>query len=370
MGYTLEIVPLVVKVGAINRLSMAARRLRRVTLKRRTLLGTVALISSIIAVFLAVWTALDPPHRSPEYSFEDAVLDDGKYVVETTYHCTSDSEVYSFAAISWFLLLLFWAAVLAFQMRNLQKEINESSILAIMIYSHCMFVLLRLGTTILQGQVPGWLLGRLQSFIYSADTIVTLIIYFYSNLFASLLDKRQNGSMEFDEEVPANRSSINFSTRNPLSNNPRRGRVNHDSFFNATLASVGPHMVSIKEEGESESFSWSDPSEKREGGTDAVEMPITSSPRTCYASGPTHGICTRCGSACLACKTHETKPLIQQQNEFMEEASHGRDTGEQGDQGAPAYLNNKDDELAALEGNLTERLSKGGHRKPDVNFEE
>ena len=39
IGYTLELVPLVVKVAAINKLLNAARRMRRVTLKRSSLFG-------------------------------------------------------------------------------------------------------------------------------------------------------------------------------------------------------------------------------------------------------------------------------------------------------------------------------------------
>lgn len=383
LGYTLEIVPLVVKVAAINRLSLAAQRMKRVRLTLRTLLGSVAFISSVVTVFLAAWTVLDPPREQHEYELTDDVTDDGKYIVERTYYCTPDSELWSFAAISWFLLLLLCAAVLAFQMRNLQKDINESATLAIMIYSHCMFVLLRLGTTVLQGEVPGWLLGRLQSFIYSADTIVTVIIYFYSGLFAKLFKKRREGEVsEFDlpgsiaASVRATVQSTMRAGKPPTRTSPRA--TSGDSFFHATLASInddekesvvdsqfGEGYASTPSAGIGASrCSWQSGSEASADDNNpmGVEMAPGTSPKLKSAKSPSPSVCTTCGAACPHCKTNEVKPLLEEDEEDEDES-----TNENSDQ-VSAEMEQRggldpDEGMAELEEDLKDRLGRG-HGKP------
>lgn len=67
MGYTLELVPLVVKMAAINQIMNAARKMRRVTLSRRSLFGVVVVLSMIVVVFLMFWTILDRPIQATSY---------------------------------------------------------------------------------------------------------------------------------------------------------------------------------------------------------------------------------------------------------------------------------------------------------------
>ena len=57
VGYTLELVPLMVKIAALNRLMAAAAQMRRVTLKRRNLFLAVAVILGLVIVFLILWNS-------------------------------------------------------------------------------------------------------------------------------------------------------------------------------------------------------------------------------------------------------------------------------------------------------------------------
>lgn len=77
IGYTLELVPLIVNIAAINRMMTAARLMRRKTVSQRNLFGTVAFISFVVVIFLILWTALDIPKVAAEYDLTRSVTEDG-----------------------------------------------------------------------------------------------------------------------------------------------------------------------------------------------------------------------------------------------------------------------------------------------------
>ena len=71
VGYTLELVPLVVKIAAINRLMQAAMRMKRIKLSRDLLLGIVAAVVGLVGIYSTIWTILDPPTKTGSYSLTD-----------------------------------------------------------------------------------------------------------------------------------------------------------------------------------------------------------------------------------------------------------------------------------------------------------
>eukprot|EP00957_Ditylum_brightwellii_P044704 3389550-Ditylum_brightwellii.AAC.1 len=64
LGYTLELVPLIVKVAAINKLMVAAKKMRRVVVRRKPLF----------------------------YGVADSISESGETIVTVTYFCTSKSD--------------------------------------------------------------------------------------------------------------------------------------------------------------------------------------------------------------------------------------------------------------------------------------
>lgn len=194
LGYTLELVPLIVKVGAINRLLNAAKRMRRVKLTKTQLFGTVAFLSTFVVVFLVLWTVLDPQQRSTEYSLTEHETDFGETIVAVNYYCNSNSMVWEYIAAGWQLVLLICATVLAFQTRNIREGFNESQVLAFMIYSHFFFVVLRVITFVLENSISKSHLAQLRSMIYSIDTIVTICIYFIPKFLTKDADFQLNNA--------------------------------------------------------------------------------------------------------------------------------------------------------------------------------
>ena len=183
LGTTLELIPLIVKVGAMNQLMTAAKKMKRIVLTRRHLFGTVGLFVFVIVLFLVLWSTLDAPKRQGEFTLTDETTDDTEeHVVTINYYCASESQIWRYAAVVWHCILLLCATVLAFQTRKLQAGFSESSVLATVIYAQFLFVLLRAITFALEGIVSESYMASVRSLIYSTDAIVTLCVYFIPKL--------------------------------------------------------------------------------------------------------------------------------------------------------------------------------------------
>jgi len=180
IGYSLELIPLLVKISAINKLMSAASRMKRVVLSRNALFGTVLLICLAVVMFLTVWTILDPPRESEEYTIDEEV--DATEVLVTTY-CSPEKDLWSYIMFAWISGLLVATTVLAIQSRKTRKDFNESQTLGVMIYSHFVFVVLRVAIhTLPSGFMSHDVLAQYQSIIFSVDTVVTLVVYFFPKL--------------------------------------------------------------------------------------------------------------------------------------------------------------------------------------------
>jgi 7 transmembrane sweet-taste receptor of 3 GCPR len=178
VGYTVELAPLLVKVAAVNRLMSASQKLAKVKISRKSLFRSVLGVSFVLVVFLAFWTVRDPPGKQWELSLSESMTVDGETIVHRIYYCSSESDIWEYAAFIWTGALLFSATVLAFQMRNVRQEFNESQTLGIMTYSHFVFLTLRLVTFLLTSQLGESNSSLYRSILLSLDAIASLVIYF------------------------------------------------------------------------------------------------------------------------------------------------------------------------------------------------
>lgn len=184
IGYTLELVPLIVKMAAIQRIVSAARKLRHVHVNRRALVGLVVIVSATVAIFLTFWTAIDPPRKQAEFDLTTRVNESGATIVSTVFFCSSRSPGWRYSSVCWHGGMLIIATIQAFQTRNVRQEINESQTLAMLIYSHFMFVCLRVVLLLLESTLGGGEIPSVRSIIFSLDCIATVGIYFWPKFFA------------------------------------------------------------------------------------------------------------------------------------------------------------------------------------------
>lgn len=153
-------------------------QMKHLVISPQQLFGAVIAIFLLACSCLSIWTAIDPPRKVPEYSLTEEKTLRNETVVMVGYYCSSESTPWRFAAVSWNVLLLICATVLAFQTRSLRQAFNETVVLGNLIYSHFVFVLLRVGSFFLTSSLDGATLALCQSIIFSMDTLFTLLIYF------------------------------------------------------------------------------------------------------------------------------------------------------------------------------------------------
>ncbi|KAL3931689.1 MAG: hypothetical protein SGBAC_011192, partial [Bacillariaceae sp.] len=131
LGYTLKLVPLIVKVTALNHLMKASQQMRRVNINPSQLYPSVMMLASLLGMYLIIWTIIDPAKPT-----EIRQLEADSITVTSHTACRSESQYWETVYYIWEGMLALWASVLAFQTRTAQAEFNESKSLGMMSYSH------------------------------------------------------------------------------------------------------------------------------------------------------------------------------------------------------------------------------------------
>ena len=161
----------------------AAQDFRRVNLNRNHLHKAVGAVTLLLVVYMAIWTGVDPPRQTTDLTLAGEDASTGSTVVEMYHYCApGESPVWAYVAAGWNLLLILCASILAVQTRNVVKTFNESLTLAILAYSHFLFVILRIFFFIFIDNFSGPVMNHLQSLVYSLDQMTGLVIYFFPKL--------------------------------------------------------------------------------------------------------------------------------------------------------------------------------------------
>lgn len=183
----MELAPLVVKVAAVNHITRTGLLMKRAKIKRSLLFGVVCMIGVVVVLFLTLWTVLDQPKLQHEYELTESQNENGETIVHVLDICGSESDKWTYIAVGWIGFLLLCTTILAIQMRKVQMaSFNETSTLALLVYSHMVFVLLRVVTYLLSSKdISQYTLARCQSLIFSFDTAATIAIYFVPKFTAS-----------------------------------------------------------------------------------------------------------------------------------------------------------------------------------------
>jgi hypothetical protein len=174
----------------------ASASMKRFVVQRKSLFGIVAGISTFVLVFLLVWTLVDPPQREILYVLTDTTTPSDETEVDQQFFCASEYSFWTYISLTWISLLLVCATVLAFQTRGVRQEFNESQTLTLMIYSHSVFLVLRVITIVfLPASLDEPTLAIGKSIILSVDTLATLAIYFLPKFLMSDDAHRQSSRM-------------------------------------------------------------------------------------------------------------------------------------------------------------------------------
>ena len=181
LGYTLTLIPRLVKIAAINTMMNQANKMRQVTVTKKKLYGTVAIIVAFVVSYLIVWTAVDPMLETISRQKVKADEEDSSVLICKL--CTSSTSTYNFwtcISLGALFLVLFGAAILAFQSRNVLQDFNESTSLALSAYSHFIIATIRVAGVVVASttiQPPDRIIFA-NSFLFSADVLLSLGLYF------------------------------------------------------------------------------------------------------------------------------------------------------------------------------------------------
>lgn len=208
IGFSLALVPMIVKVSTINTLFRRAKKMKRVQIKRTDMYKRIGIVLLVITIFLITWTIVDMPTEKSYYILTDSENDSGGNIVQIGLMCgssgtTTNGEFGTFSVwyvirFSYQFFLLVAAAVLAFQTRNVRQEFNESSRLAFVVYSHFFFFVFQLviwGLQNYRGTLDYSLASGTVSFILSLDALVTLCIYFVPKLYTASKKEKEKPNL-------------------------------------------------------------------------------------------------------------------------------------------------------------------------------
>jgi len=181
VGYTFELVPLIVKIAAIHSLTKAASRMKRIKFSRPYLFGIMGAFAAGVVIFNTMWTVLDPPVKKGDYSLSGKMTESGdRYIVTVAYSCESSSIAWMLVSVGTQSLLLLCSSLLAFITRKqkMAKDLNEANTVSFLIYWNFVCVLLRLILILLEDSIDASKANPFLSIILSIDTLVTILIYF------------------------------------------------------------------------------------------------------------------------------------------------------------------------------------------------
>lgn len=68
LGYTLAIVPILIKVSAINKLTKVGMGCKRVEIDPNRFKNILTVTVSILFFFLVLWTSIDIPRKTEQYA--------------------------------------------------------------------------------------------------------------------------------------------------------------------------------------------------------------------------------------------------------------------------------------------------------------
>lgn len=214
LAYSLELVPILIKVSAINRLGREARLFRRAQIDPNRFRKFLSSSLAIILLYLIHWTLFDKPRRDDDLE----VLEEGETTTVAIYAgCSSSTPVWAIMALSWESIILLSSTILAYQSREVIKQLSESKWLTFLVYSHSMFLIVRLVVQILffSKMILSSLTSKITAITLSLETICAILIYFLPKF---LMAYRK-------EEVHA----IQYQTRRTSMNPPHVRNTHHSS---------------------------------------------------------------------------------------------------------------------------------------------
>ena len=193
LGYSLEVVPILIKVSALSRLGREARQFRRAQIDPNRFKKYISISMFALVTYMIIWTAVDVPKR-----VDNLDVIEGEVTIVALYAgCASKSPVWGIMALGWESLLQLSTTILTYQSREIIEQLNESNRLVFLVYIHSGFLMIRFMVHILlfSGTIRFSLSSKIISIILSVETIAAILVYFLPK-FIAISKKEDFGTNE------------------------------------------------------------------------------------------------------------------------------------------------------------------------------
>ena len=177
LGYTLAMVPILIKLSAINKLTRAGLNIKRAEIHHSFFKKVLASTILILLIYLTLWTVIDRPRQEKDY----LVNGTNKITIISVHNgCASRSNLWEIGTLVFEAMLLVAITILTYQSRDVIDSLNESRYLAFMVYSHFLFLVMRIMTfaLMLSTMITHALASRIVSSLLSLDTLFAICVYF------------------------------------------------------------------------------------------------------------------------------------------------------------------------------------------------
>ncbi len=179
LGYAIHFAPLVSKIFLINRnLANHGKQMRRVRLSKTRLFRAVIVLTTLVAIFMFVWTSKEPYELTFAYQLSEETTESGETIVVGVNYCGTDNKLWPLLSLTWQAIILLPTAVVAFGASRVKENINDTRALSLLVYTHCFFLAIRASLFFLaDGSTPAVVLAY-NSLLISLDILVAEVIYF------------------------------------------------------------------------------------------------------------------------------------------------------------------------------------------------
>ena len=184
MGYTLALVPTLIKLSTIHSLMRAGEHFQRADIDKHKFKKVMATTWIILVLYLTIWTIFDIP--SPKKNYYESRDGENTMVTVNEYTgCASRSDWWEIFSIAFEGMILVATTILTYFCRSAIEELNESRSLSFVVYSHFLFLIMRLLMFSLMSSeiLTNALYIRIVSLLITSDTLVAVCVYFFPKFY-------------------------------------------------------------------------------------------------------------------------------------------------------------------------------------------
>jgi len=185
LGFALQLVPLLIRVMAINQLAADGKQMQRVRLRPAHLLLYVGAASCIVIGYLLAWTIDDAPVQRLEYYITNRTTEEGETVVEAHDYCGSENDYWYLVTFAWMALILVPSCMIAILVSRVKENMNDTPSMSLALYSHALILVVLVAVSVTMYESNRSELMSNVSIILSVDTLLSLGLYVLPKFFKS-----------------------------------------------------------------------------------------------------------------------------------------------------------------------------------------